>query len=109
MKLYVEEKDTKNGPPRKLYINKIAENRSELAKSLDSKDFYINNEKYFVSQVKAEKSADKIILGATVGGLVGIIGGTIGIAAGSLLGTAFGKSADNIEAKKVEEFNRSKL
>ncbi|MDX7783009.1 hypothetical protein SJR90_11740 [Aeromonas caviae] len=109
MKLYVEEKDSKNGTSRKLYINKIAENRSELARSLGSKDFYINNEKYFVSQVKAEKSADKVILGATVGGLVGIIGGTFGIAAGSLLGTAFGKSADNIDAKKVEDFNRSKL
>ncbi|MEE9694015.1 hypothetical protein ACW7GX_01805 [Aeromonas hydrophila] len=109
MKLYVEAKSGSRPTGEKLYLDKIASTKRELANLLGSKEFFINNEKYFVSQVKAEKKSDAAALGMVVGGALGLIGGVYGVVAGGALGGVLGKDADIKETEKVEKFNRSKL
>jgi len=105
MKLFVEEKDT----GKKLYLDKFALTKRELKELLGSKEFHINKDKYFVSQVKATQDSDNTALGMVLGGILGLIGGAGGVAAGGAIGGLLGKDSDIKERKKVENFNRSKL
>ncbi|EMK3317944.1 TPA: hypothetical protein I7759_14555 [Vibrio vulnificus] len=109
MKLYVEEKVGGKPTGEKLYLDKIASTRKELSQLLGRKEFYINDEKYFVSQVKAEKTSDAAALGMVLGGALGLIGGVYGVMAGGALGGALGRDTDIKETEKVDKFNRSKL
>ncbi|HFG2205886.1 TPA: hypothetical protein ACGF8J_003457, partial [Vibrio cholerae] len=109
MKLYVEEKVGSRPTGGKLYLDKIAPTKKDLAELLGSKEFFINDEKYFVSQVKAEKTSDAAALGMVLGGALGLIGGVYGVMAGGALGGVLGKDADIKEREKVDKFNRSRL
>lgn len=109
MKLYIEKK---NGPHKSgeiIYIDKIASTRRDLWKLIGSKDFYVNEEKYFISQVKAMKSSDSTAIGMVVGGILGLIGGAAGVAAGGTIGGLLGKDNDIKETEKINKFNGSKL
>lgn len=109
MKLFVEEKVKGKKTGQKRYLDKIAPTKKELVDFLGSKEFFINNEKYFVAQVQAEKSSDNTALGMVIGGVLGVVGGAIGIAAGGMIGGALGRDSDIKENEKVNMFNRSRL
>jgi len=109
MKLCVEEKNGSNKTGNILFLDKIAPTKRELVRLLGSKEFYINDEKYFVSQVHAKKSSDNTALGMVLGGILGLVGGAAGVAAGGVIGGALGKDSDIKEQEKVDRFNRSKL
>lgn len=109
MKLYVEEKKGPHKTGKNIYIDKIATTKSELERLIGAKEFYINNERYYVSQVKATKSGDSTAIGMVVGGILGLIGGAAGVAAGGVIGGILGKDTDIKEEEKVKKFNGSKL
>jgi hypothetical protein len=109
MKLFVEEKVGGRSTGEKLYLDKIASTKKELIELLGRKEFFINDDKYFVSQVKAEKSNDAAALGMVIGGALGLIGGVYGVMAGGALGGFLGKDTDIKETEKVDKFNRSQL
>lgn len=109
MKLYVEEKIGSKKTGKLLFLDKIAPTKSELFRLLGSKEFFIDGEKYFVSQVKAKKSSDNTALGMVLGGILGLVGGAAGIVAGGAIGGVLGKDSDIKELEKVNRFNRSKL
>lgn len=109
MKLFVEEKINNKKTGQKLYLDKVAPTKKELAEFLGKKEFFINDEKYFVSQVMAEKSSDNTALGMVIGGVLGLVGGTIGVVAGGAIGGALGRDSDIKENEKVNVFNRSRL
>ncbi|WP_272533973.1 hypothetical protein [Providencia sp. PROV212] len=105
----MEEKDGTTKTGRKIYIDKVAATRKELESILGSKEFFIDNKKYFVSQVKAMKSHDGTSTGMILGGFVGLFGGIAGVLASSLIGGILGKKNDIKEEEKVNIFNGSKL
>ncbi|WP_339387632.1 hypothetical protein [Vibrio caribbeanicus] len=109
MKLYVLEQMRGKLSGEKLYLDKIANTRKELAQLLGREEFYIKDEKYFVSQVKATKTSDAAALGIVLGGALGLIGGVWGVMAGGALGGALGKDTDIKETEKVDKFNRSEM
>lgn len=109
MKLYVEEKTKGQKTGKKLYLDKIASTKRELVQLLGSKEFYIGEEKYFVNQVKAEKTSDGTAIGMALGGVLGVVGGVAGVIAGGALGGLLGKDSDIKESDKVNKFNGSKL
>ena len=110
MKLYVEPCSNCH---KKIYLNKSAENRSELRRMLGSDRFQLSCSEcnvtgiFSVNQVRAESEASSSIAGGIVGGLVGILGGPIGMLIGGTIGAAIGNSSDNEEIKKVNFFNHS--
>lgn len=109
MKLYIEEKIGSRKTGRNLYLDKVAPTKGELTSLLGSKEFYINGEKYFVSQVKAKQSSENTALGLVLGALIGLAGGAAGVAAGGVIGGLIGKDNDIKEQEKVNKFNGSKL
>lgn len=109
MKLFIEEKKGSNKTGRKIYIDKIASTRRELQQLIGTKEFYINGEKYYVSQVKAENASDSTAVGAVVGGVLGLIGGSLGVAVGGAIGLMLGKDKDIKEQEKADTFNGSGL
>lgn len=109
MKLFVEEKVNNKKTGQKLYLDKIAPTKKDLVEFLGKKEFFINDEKYFVSQVIAEKSSDNTALGMVIGGVLGLVGGAIGVAAGGAIGGVLGRDSDIKEDEKVKIFNRSRL
>lgn len=109
MKLFVEEKSSANKTGGILYLDKIASTKKDLQELIGDKEFYINNEKYFISQVKAKKTSDNTALGMVIGGFLGLVGGAAGVAAGGALGGALGKDSDIKEEERVKKFNGSKL
>lgn len=109
MKLFIEEKKGPYKTGRKIYIDRIAPTRRELQQLIGSKEFFINGEKYYVSQVKAEESLDGTVVGAVVGGVVGLIGGALGVAVGGTIGLMLGKDKDIKEQEKTNIFNGSML
>jgi len=109
MKLYVEEKHKANKTGRILYLDKNAATKKDLQKLIGDKEFYINDQKYHISQVKAKKTSDNTALGMVIGGVLGLVGGAAGVAAGGAIGGLFGKDNDIKEEEKVCRFNGSKL
>ncbi|WP_379058527.1 hypothetical protein V6M93_20290 [Pectobacterium brasiliense] len=109
MKLYVEERLGPNKTGKKIYIDKVANTRKELEALIGSKEFYVENKKYHVSQVKAMKSAEGISLGVALGGILGLMGGVVGIAIGGIVGGIIGNDNDKKEEEKINNFNGSKL
>lgn len=109
MRLYIEEKVGANKTGQKRYLDKIAETRADLSRLLGGKEFYVNDQKYFVNQVKAEKATDSTALGLALGGIIGVLGGAVGVAAGGTLGAILGRDKDLKEAEKVKKFNESKM
>ncbi|MDD9175497.1 hypothetical protein ERW49_08415 [Aliivibrio finisterrensis] len=109
MRLFVEEKVNGRSTGKKHYLAKLASTKKELAELLGKKEFYIDDEKYFVSQVKAEKSQDGAALGMALGGVLGLFGGVPGVLAGGAFGGLLGKDSDIKEVEKVEKFNGSRL
>ena len=109
MKLYIEQKSGNQKTGKTLYLDKVAPTKSDLALLLGSKEFYINGDKYFVSQVKAKQSSENIGLGLMIGAIIGLAGGAAGVAAGGVIGGLIGKDSDIKEQDKVNKFNGSKL
>lgn len=109
MRLYVEEKKGTKKTGNLIFLNKMAKNRKELERNLGSKEFYINGEKYFVSQVKAMASNDSSTPGAIIGGTLGMLGGIAGVVVGGALGWLAGNSNDKKEEDRIKEFNGSRL
>jgi len=109
MKLYIEEKLGPQKTGQNIYIDKVATTRRGLQNLIGSKDFYVNNERYYVSQVKAMKSSDGTAIGMAVGGVLGLIGGAAGVAAGGVIGGILGKDNDIKEEEKIKKFNGSRL
>lgn len=103
MKLYV--KDPNSG--EKIYLDKNAATRRDLALQLGSRAFNVNGRYFSVDQVLAEKSTDSTALGMVIGGALGLIGGTPGVLIGGALGGALGNSGDSEEKRKVDVFNGS--
>ncbi|KYG77538.1 hypothetical protein [Roseivirga spongicola] len=110
MKLYVEPCASCG---QKIYLNKSAENRSELRRLLGSDRFHLSCAQcgvtgvFSVNEVKAESEAISSVAGGIVGGLIGILGGPAGILIGGSIGAAIGSSSDREEIKKVNFFNHS--
>ncbi|ENY5168603.1 hypothetical protein HYO29_22500 [Vibrio parahaemolyticus] len=109
MKLFVEEKIGGRKTGKKLFLDKVAPTKRELQDLLGSKDFFINNERYYVNQVQAQKSSDNTAMGMVLGGVLGLIGGAAGVAAGGTIGGLLGKDSDIKEQERVDKFNGSKL
>jgi hypothetical protein len=109
MKLYVEEKQKTTKTGEILYLDKVASTRKELLQLIGDKEFFINGDKYYISQVKAKKTSDNTALGMVIGGVLGLVGGAAGVAAGGAIGGLFGKDNDIKEEEKVNKFNGSKL
>lgn len=109
MKLCIEEKIDGKKTGNLLFLDKIAPTRRELAQLLGSKEFFIDDQKYFVSQVYAKKNSDNTALGMVLGGILGLVGGAAGVAAGGAIGGVLGRDSDLKEQDKVDRFNRSKL
>lgn len=93
---------------QKVYLNLIARTRQELASKIGSRNFFLANKMYSVSQVVAEKDSNNTATGAVVGGLVGAFGGPVGILVGGFLGGLLGNSTDDDEALLVNTFNSSR-
>jgi len=109
MKLFIEEKNGVNKTGKLIYLDKIASTRRELQALVGSKEFTVNQNKYFISQVKAMKSSDNTALGMAVGGVLGLLGGPAGVAAGGVIGGLLGKDSDIKEVARIKKFNGSKL
>lgn len=109
MKLFVEEKIGNRKTGKVLYLDKVASTKRELRELLGAKEFFIGEEKYFITQVKAQKSTDNTALGMVLGGVLGLVGGAAGVAAGGAIGGLLGKDSDIKEQQKVDSFNGSKL
>ncbi|MCE7608552.1 hypothetical protein LZS97_00165 [Vibrio fluvialis] len=103
MRLYV--KDHQTG--KKTYIKNTAKTRQELAQSLGSSRLRVNDQVYSVNSVLAE-SDSKTASAMALGGVIGVMGGVPGVLLGGLIGGLLGKSNDDEDLKKVNEFNRSK-
>jgi hypothetical protein len=109
MKLYVEERNKAAKTGNILYLDKIASTKKELLQLIGDKEFFINDRKYYISQVQAKKTSDNAALGMVLGGVLGLFGGVAGVAAGGALGGLFGKDSDIKEEEKVNKFNGSQL
>jgi hypothetical protein len=109
MKLFIEEKKGAHKTGKKLYIDKIAPTKRELHQLIGNKEFFIDGERYYVSQVIAEPSSNGTATGIAVGGVLGVLGGAWGVAAGGLVGGILGKSSDEKDAISVRKFNGSSL
>ena len=109
MKLFIEEKNGVKKTGKIIYLDKIASTRRDLQTLIGSKEFTVNQNRYYISQVKAMKSSDNTALGVAVGGVLGLIGGALGVAAGGVIGGLLGKDNDIKEAARINKFNRSKL
>lgn len=103
MKLYVQNPDS----GEKIYLDRNAATRRDLALQLGSAAFNVNGRYFSVNHVLAEISTDSTALGMVIGGALGLIGGTPGVLIGSAIGGALGNSGDSEEKKKVELFNGS--
>lgn len=103
MKIFVKDPDTNN----KIYLNKTASCRNELAQQLGNLNFMVNGKLFSVGDTFAEKSSDSTALGLVIGGALGLIGGTLGVLLGGAIGGTLGNDTDNKETKQVEIFNRS--
>jgi hypothetical protein len=102
MRLYV--KDLQTG--KKTYIQNTANSRKELAQRLGSNRLKVNDKVYSVDLVRAE-SDNKTAPAMAIGGVIGVMGGVPGVLLGGLIGGLLGKSNDDEDTKKVNEFNRS--
>lgn len=103
MKLYVT--DPKSG--EKIYLDRNAATRRELASQIGSGAFNVNGIYFTVNEVLAEKSTDSTALGMVIGGALGLVGGTPGVLIGSVIGGALGNTGDVEEKRKVDLFNGS--
>lgn len=103
MKLYVIGKNS-----RKIYLNKVASSRTELRQVLGKDDFYINDEKFFIRDVIANKDSNDTYTGLLVGGILGIFGGPFGIVIGGVVGAVLGCGVDSKKNINIKQFNRSK-
>lgn len=102
MRLYVI-----NSYNKKVYLNLKAPTRRRLATLIGSEDFYLGNEYYHVSMVRAELDGNNTAAGAVLGGLVGALGGPTGVVVGGLLGGLLGNTSEEDERKQVRRFNNS--
>lgn len=102
MRLYVEDRET----GKKTYIQNTAKTRKELAQRLGSNRLKVNDKVYSVNAVSAE-SDNKTASAMAIGGVIGVMGGVPGVLLGGLIGGLLGKSNDDEDSKKVNEFNRS--
>ncbi len=105
MKLYVKDPDT----GEKIFLDRSALTRHELALQLGSTAFNVNDKYFSVNNVLAEKSTDSTAMGMVIGGLLGLLGGTPGVLLGGVIGGALGNSGDSEEKKKVDLFNGSAI
>jgi uncharacterized protein YcfJ len=103
MKLFITDKTTQN----KVYLNRIAPTKNELANLIGSPVFIISDKTYTVNDVKAESDINNTLAGFVTGSLIGILGGPYGIAAGALIGGYLGNQTDRTEESKVNRFNYS--
>jgi hypothetical protein len=104
VKLYVY--DT-NG--EKKYLDKKAFTKNDLKDIIGKKEFYMNNELFYIDDVKAETDSESAAPSMVIGGALGLMGGVPGVIIGGLLGALLGNSADNEEKKLVHRFNESKI
>lgn len=104
MRLYVEDPITKE----RIYINKAAKSRKELASSLGATSIRVNNKVYSVNSVKAQPR-EATAAAMALGGVIGVLGGAAGVAIGTAIGGLIGKSSDDEDKKISEEFNGSFL
>lgn len=105
MKLFVI--DPNSG--EKIYLDRNAATRRELAIQIGSSAFNVNGNYFSVNNVSAEKSTDSTALGMVIGGALGLVGGTPGVLIGSAIGGVLGNSGDAEENKKVDLFNGSEV
>ena len=103
MRLYVQDRQT----GKKTYIQNTAKTRQELAQSLGSSRLKVNDKVYSVNSVLAE-SDNKTAPAMALGGVIGVMCGVPGVVLGGLIGGLLGKSNDDEDQKKVNEFNGSK-
>ncbi|MFT6914737.1 MAG: hypothetical protein ACJAWL_001033 [Motiliproteus sp.] len=104
MRLYVEDSITKE----RVFINKVASSRKELASSMGTTSFKVNDKVYSVNSVKAQPR-DATAAAMALGGVIGVLGGVTGVAIGTAIGGLIGKSSDDEDKKISDEFNRSYL
>ena len=109
MKLYVVNPDNEE----KIYLKYEAESRRELEFKIGSYEFFINNFKYNVDDVKAEEDKIASITGAVSGAVIGTYllpgaGTLIGATFGGLLGLGLTSGVAENDKIRVWRFNLSK-
>ncbi|MFB2803271.1 hypothetical protein [Shewanella seohaensis] len=104
MKLYVTNQST----GEKIYLKQNAASRRELVNLLGSERFQLDQQIYSVNDVKAE-SNDNTAGAMAAGGVIGVVGGVPGVIIGGLIGALLGKSTDDEDKVKSDNFNGSKL
>ncbi|MGV3598239.1 MAG: hypothetical protein ACO1PI_10255 [Bacteroidota bacterium] len=105
MKLFVIDKKSK----QKIYIDTLANSRSELARRIGSPWFSLGGFQYHVNEVIAETTDNSTATGAVVGGLLGLLGGPVGVLFGGILGGALGNETDKTDTQNVNLFNNSRV
>ena len=93
----------------KVYIDISASNRRHLAAIIGRDYFFIGRDIYYVDKVYAEAEGNDTVGGAAIGGIVGLLGGPTGLLIGGLLGGLIGRSRENDEEIRVNNFNNSRL
>lgn len=109
MKLYIEDKKGNPTTIKTIFLDKVATTKKELQDLIGSKEFFIDGNKYFISQVKAKRSSENVATGMLLGGILGAVAGPVGVATGGILGAILGKNNDIQEEEKVKKFNESTL
>lgn len=105
MKLYVIDPDSEE----KIYLKKIANTRSDLAKLIGSAKFRLRKKEYHVNDVLAEPETNNSTPGIVVGGLFGLLGGPIGVAIGAMIGGVVANEPSEDDKLMVNMFNSKKV
>lgn len=104
MRLYVQDKITNEI----VFIDDIANTRKEISNKLGSTKIRINNQDYYVNDIKAMPD-DSVAIVTGIGGVIGLIGGIPGLIAGSIIGGLLAKNSDSNDKTKADIFNKSKV
>lgn len=91
-----------------IFIDDIANTRKEISNKLGSTKIKINNQDYYVDDIKAMPD-DSVAIVTGIGGLIGLIGGIPGLIAGSIIGGLLAKNSDINDKNKADIFNKSKV